>query len=165
MLLKLLSLLALSLMRGGPAQESEGEDAQASRVELEAEGGRGRPAVARQSRVKLYEVGPRLELEVVKVEEGVCSGRVLYHRYETRSKEQADAQQAKISEREALRAQRRKQQVGRGGANEVEKGVCTVEAATVNAINNVTRWRDLVWCRNAGGERAEEGCDQETEGA
>lgn len=27
------------------------------------------------------QIGPRMELEVVKVEEGMCSGRVLYHSY------------------------------------------------------------------------------------
>ena len=50
-------------------QESEGEDAETSRVVLEAPaaGRAGRALVGRQSRVRLHEVGPRLELEIVKV--------------------------------------------------------------------------------------------------
>lgn len=57
------------------------------------------------------QVGPRLELEVVKVEEGLCDGRVLFHKYQQRSKAEVDAQQAEWDEREALRAERRRQQV------------------------------------------------------
>lgn len=50
-------------------QESEGEDAETSRVVLEAPaaGRAGRALVGRQSRVRLHEVGPRLELEIIKV--------------------------------------------------------------------------------------------------
>lgn len=51
------------------AQESEGEDAEASRVTLPAAapGRAGKALAGRQSRVRLHEVGPRLELEIVKV--------------------------------------------------------------------------------------------------
>jgi len=44
-------------------QESEGEDAEASRVTLAQDLGHGNTA-GRTSRVRLHEVGPRLELEV-----------------------------------------------------------------------------------------------------
>ncbi len=52
-----------------------------------------------------------MELEVVKVEEGMCSGRVLYHSFIQRSAAEAAAQQKDIDERERLRAERRRQQV------------------------------------------------------
>ncbi|KAL4451376.1 hypothetical protein ABPG77_009448 [Micractinium sp. CCAP 211/92] len=96
------------LTRSGYGSESEGEEAEQSRVELPAEAG-ARPG-ARQSRVRLYEVGPRLELEVVKVEEGLCEGRVLFHKYQQRSAQEQAAQQAEWDAKEALREQRRKQQ-------------------------------------------------------
>ena len=48
------------------AQESEGEEAAEARVALPQDMGRGNLA-ARQSRVRLQEIGPRMELEVVKV--------------------------------------------------------------------------------------------------
>jgi hypothetical protein len=53
-------------------QESEGEDAEASRVTLPdaAPGRAGKALAGRQSRVRLHEVGPRLELEIVKVSQG-----------------------------------------------------------------------------------------------
>jgi hypothetical protein len=61
------------------AQESEGEDAEASRVVLpSAAPGRASKALAgRQSRVRLHEVGPRLELEIVKVGAGSGEDGVL----------------------------------------------------------------------------------------
>ena len=49
-------------------------------------GGKG-PA-GQQSRVKLSEIGPRLTLELFRVEAGLCSGDVLYHRYVTKSAEE-----------------------------------------------------------------------------
>lgn len=60
---------APSTPRPHPAQESEGEDAETSRVTLAQDLGRGNVA-ARQSRVRLHEIGPRLDLELVKVGQG-----------------------------------------------------------------------------------------------
>ncbi len=31
------------------------------------------------SAIRLYETGPRMKLKLVKIEEGVCDGEVLYH--------------------------------------------------------------------------------------
>jgi hypothetical protein len=61
------------------------------------------------------QVGPRLELEVVKVEEGLCDGRVLFHKYEQRSAQAVAEQQAEWEAKEDLRQQRRQQQVQRAG--------------------------------------------------
>ncbi len=45
-------------------------------------GGKGgrKGSGVRQSVVKLHEIGPRLELVPVKIEEGVCDGKVLFHK-------------------------------------------------------------------------------------
>ena len=48
---------------------------------------------------------------MVKVEEGMCSGRVLYHSFIRRSAAESEAQQKEIDERERLRSERRRQQV------------------------------------------------------
>ncbi|EIE18463.1 Brix-domain-containing protein, partial [Coccomyxa subellipsoidea C-169] len=98
------------LTKSGYGSESEGEEAAEARVELAQDMGRGNMA-SRQSRVRLQEIGPRMELEVVKVEEGMCTGRVLYHSYVHRSAAEAAVQQQEIDEREKLRADRRRQQV------------------------------------------------------
>lgn len=57
------------------------------------------------------QVGPRMELEIVKVEEGLCEGQVLFHKYQQRSAAEAAAQQGEWEEKAALREERRKQQV------------------------------------------------------
>ena len=57
------------------------------------------------------QLGPRLELEVVKAEEGLCSGQVLFHAHVQKPPEAAAAQHAAVQDREELRAKRRAQQV------------------------------------------------------
>lgn len=58
-----------------------------------------------------YQIGPRMELEVVKVEEGLCDGRVLFHSLINRTAAATAAQQAEIDERQRLKAERRREQV------------------------------------------------------
>lgn len=53
-----------------------------------------------------------MELEVVKVEEGLCAGRVLFHAHRSKTQEEAQAQEGEIVERERLKSERRRQQVG-----------------------------------------------------
>jgi ribosome biogenesis protein SSF1/2 len=52
---------------------------------------------------------------VVKVEERLCDGRVLFHKYEQRSAQAVAEQQAEWEAKEDLRQQRRQQQVRRAG--------------------------------------------------
>ena len=49
--------------------------------------GGGRGEVEKRA-VKLVELGPRLKLRMTKVEEGVCAGKVLWHEYLRKSKEE-----------------------------------------------------------------------------
>ena len=67
------------MIRTGYGSESEVED-ESSRVRLGQALGRGQLA-AGQSAVKLQEVGPRLSLRLHKVEEGLCTGTVMYHQF------------------------------------------------------------------------------------
>ena len=55
-------------------------------------------------------MGPRLELELVKIQEGLAGGAVLYHRFEQRTAGQAAAQEGAVEEARRLRAERRLQQ-------------------------------------------------------
>jgi len=97
------------VMKSGYGSESEGEEAGESRVTLAQDLGKGNLA-SKQSRVKLHEVGPRLELEVIKVEEGLCEGKVIFHKYVEKSNmEMSELDKAK-KEKERLRSERRRQQ-------------------------------------------------------
>ena len=69
-----------------------------------AEGGGAR------SRVKLHEIGPRMELEMLKVEEGMCAGTVMYHLHETRTPEEAKTLAERAAAKTALKRQRREEQ-------------------------------------------------------
>ena len=58
-----------------------------------------------QSAVKVHELGPRLELSIHKVQEGVCDGAVLYHAHV--SKTEAEAQE--LEERKLAAAELKRQ--------------------------------------------------------
>lgn len=58
----------------------------------------------------MTELGPRLTLELFKVERNVCEGEVIYHKYLHKSAEEAGAQQTRIDKERALKQQRRMQQ-------------------------------------------------------
>jgi len=90
----------VSDMLGGYASESGSES--------EGEGA-SRQKVGRH-KVSLKEVGPRLTLELVKVQEGVCDGQVLFHKEQTKTPEEAAAMEEKRTSAAALKTQRRRQQ-------------------------------------------------------
>lgn len=50
-----------------------------------------RDVAKERSIIKLCELGPRMELEIVKEEAGLCSGEVLYHAFIKRNKNEAEA--------------------------------------------------------------------------
>lgn len=94
--------------KSGYGSESEAED-QAAKVELPDEYGKGNHA-SQQSAVKLHEVGPRMTLQLVKVEEGLCDGDVMFHEYVKKTPEEVAVLRALKEQREALRKQRRAEQ-------------------------------------------------------
>lgn len=105
-------MLDPSAAAGGYTSESEiEEDAE---VEVLPSGSRHTVKKKRAPRgpqkraVKLSEVGPRMRLEMVKIEEGLADGKVLWHAYETKTKaeerELEERHKAKKEEREKRRA-------------------------------------------------------------
>jgi ribosome biogenesis protein SSF1/2 len=107
------------LAEAGYGSESEGEDAEAARVALPASSSKkgaaaasasGQAPATRQSRVRLHEIGPRLELEMTKAEAGLCEGQVLWHALRALSPEALAAQREDYDAKAALRAQRRREQ-------------------------------------------------------
>lgn len=99
------------LIEGGAyLSESEGEDAEDSKVVLpQRMTGRGN-LKSNQSSIKLTEMGPRLTLELVKIEEGVATGEVLFHKYV----EKTDTEKKKLKKNKeqasSLKVERRKKQ-------------------------------------------------------
>lgn len=96
------------ICRSGYGSESEAED-EAARVEMPDEFGKGNHA-SQQSAVKLHEIGPRMTLQLVKVEEGLCDGAVMFHEYIKKTPEEIVALRQSKEQREALRKQRKAEQ-------------------------------------------------------
>jgi ribosome biogenesis protein SSF1/2 len=49
---------------------------------------------AEQAAVKLTEIGPRMRLSLVKIEEGFCCGEILYHKHVKKTPEEIAALRA-----------------------------------------------------------------------
>lgn len=62
---------------------------------------------ARKKAIKLTELGPRLRLTMTKIEEGVCSGKVLYHHNIKKSKSEVAKLEAKHAERQKVKDERK----------------------------------------------------------
>ena len=96
--------------------ESEGEEPEEARVTLpQAVRGRGNMKSS-QSAIRLCEIGPRLQLMLLKIEEGVCEGEVLYHKYESKTKKEVKelkVKKAKAKEEKDKRRQEQEKNVAR----------------------------------------------------
>lgn len=60
--------------------------------------------------VKLVELGPRMKLRLIKVEEGLCEGKVMWHDYITKSAEDEKIMEKNWDQRRKEKEQRKKQQ-------------------------------------------------------
>lgn len=104
----------------GDAAEDADEDAEANEADdremfpTEAEKPKTRvvtESLGTQKRaIKLVELGPRLKLELRKVEEGMVEGKVLYHKYIKKTAAEVKELERKHADKQRLREQRRKAQ-------------------------------------------------------
>lgn len=62
------------------------------------------------SSVKLVEVGPRLSLQLIKAQGGMCDGAVLYHRHVVKDEDENKAAERRIAARNTLKRKRREEQ-------------------------------------------------------
>jgi ribosome biogenesis protein SSF1/2 len=91
------------------ASDSEPEDASAVVELAQSYAGKGNKSRGMSS-LKLVELGPRLSLELIKVEQGLGEGTVMYHAHITKTPEEAKAIQAKAENKIRLKEQRRQEQ-------------------------------------------------------
>ncbi|KAJ1996600.1 rRNA-binding ribosome biosynthesis protein, partial [Coemansia thaxteri] len=104
------------VLREAFASESDVEDGPENSVTLPQDYvGRGNTK-NEQRAVRLLELGPRMELRLMKVEGGLCEGDILYHNYLHKTKSQMDKEarmrQIKLT-RQARRRQEQEQNVER----------------------------------------------------
>ena len=92
---------------GGMTSDSGGETDEEEKAELPQDYvGRHAKRSSKVS-IKLHEVGPRLSLSLLKVEEGLCDGATLYHSLVSKSEEEVAQTAARVEARKALKAQRK----------------------------------------------------------
>nr|XP_010952595.2 uncharacterized protein LOC105068431 isoform X2 [Camelus bactrianus] len=99
------------LATGAGLSESEAEpDGEHNITELpQAVAGRGNMR-AQQSAVRLTEIGPRMTLQLIKIQEGIGAGNVLFHSFVHKTEEELQAILAAKEEKLQLKAQRQDQQ-------------------------------------------------------
>ncbi|CAF0790146.1 unnamed protein product [Adineta ricciae] len=63
-----------------------------------------------QSAIRLTEIGPRMTLELVKIEDGLCDGEVLYHTHISKTSEEVAELRQRTIEKKRLKEQRKREQ-------------------------------------------------------
>ena len=95
------------LTGGGFSSDSGGETDDEEKAELPQDYHGRHAKKSQRVSIKLQEVGPRLSLSLLKVEEGLCDGATLYHKFVQKSEEDAAETAAKIEARKALKEERK----------------------------------------------------------
>lgn len=95
---------------GGYTSESEVEEDAMVEVDRQPTKKKDRAPGSQKKAIKLVEIGPRLCLELRKIEEGICDGKTLYHAYVEKSKAESTELEKRHQQRQALKEQRRKEQ-------------------------------------------------------
>ncbi|KAK3739595.1 hypothetical protein QZH41_011222, partial [Actinostola sp. cb2023] len=92
----------------GYGSESEGEEPVDSNVTLpQSLPGRGN-IKSQKSAIRLTEMGPRLVIQLVKIEDGLCSGEVLFHEFITKTEAEVRALKEKREKKRKLKENRKK---------------------------------------------------------
>jgi len=98
------------LTRAGYSSDSGGETDEEDKAELPQDFVGRNARKSQQVSIKLHEIGPRLELSLLKVEEGLCDGATLYHSLVSKSEEEAAETAARVEARAALKVERKQAQ-------------------------------------------------------
>jgi len=98
------------LTGGGAVSESEFEDDENSKVVLPQEMSVRGAMPAQQSSVRLVELGPRISLELLKIEDGLLDGEVMFHKYIVKTEEEKQKIRERREKRKKEKERRRKEQ-------------------------------------------------------
>jgi len=98
------------VLREAVVSESDVEDGPDSTVTLGQDYvGRGNKQ-SEQRAIRLHEIGPRMQLTLTKVENGLCSGEVLFHHFVEKSATEVKELAKRRQQKEKLTAERRSKQ-------------------------------------------------------
>ncbi|XP_029166344.1 protein Peter pan [Nylanderia fulva] len=101
--------------------ESEAEDDETSHVTLPQKlSSRGNHANSK-SAIRLYELGPRMTLQLIKVENGLLDGEVLFHEFVHKTEEEKLAIEKKREAKKKLKEKRKRKQEENKKKKEIQK--------------------------------------------
>ena len=83
--------------------------------------GRSRSTVERRA-IKLHELGPRMRLRLIKVEEGLCEGKVMWHEHVRKTREEEKEMDERWEERRREKEERRRVQRENVARKRAERG-------------------------------------------
>ena len=95
--------------------------------------------------VRLVELGPRMRLRMTKVEEGVCGGKVMWHEYMNKSKEEVKEMEKVWDERRKLRDERKRIQRENVERKRKERGLGEKEGDKGEGEDAVLDYDDDQW--------------------
>ncbi|ORZ01658.1 Brix domain-domain-containing protein [Syncephalastrum racemosum] len=100
------------ILKEAVVSESDVEDGPEGNVELPENYRVRRSNLTQENQrsIRLQEFGPRLTLQLFKIENGLCEGEVLYHRFVQKTKQEVQATEAKRQRLALEKAERREQQ-------------------------------------------------------
>ncbi|TPX35456.1 hypothetical protein SmJEL517_g02072 [Synchytrium microbalum] len=98
------------ILRGGAGSDSEAEDAPDSTMSLPQNYVGRNNRKSEQRAIRLVEIGPRLNLSLVKIQADLCAGEVLYHSEVKKTPEEAKAIAKRKAQQAASKADRKRQQ-------------------------------------------------------
>lgn len=127
--------------KAGYGSESEAED-DAATVHLSSDIGRLNYK-SQKNAVKLQEIGPRMTMQLVKVEEGLCSGAIMFHEYVKKTADEIAELKDSKEERETLRKQRRAEQEANVRKKEVLKQTQSARSKAGQKDKNPEEGADL----------------------
>lgn len=87
--------------------------------------------------VKLVELGPRMRLRLTKVEEGLCSGKVLWHEYVHKSRDEERELDKRWEKRRQKKEARRKEQKANVDKKRAAKAATRTKTATKATTNTI----------------------------
>lgn len=105
-------------------------------------------SVTRKKAIKLTELGPRINMRLVKIEEGICSGKVLHHEFIQKTDDEIKLLIKRHEQKKRLKEQRRKEQ---------EENVSRKQA-----IKDAKKKRKMERRERRSGQKAEENDDDES---
>jgi ribosome biogenesis protein SSF1/2 len=113
------------VLSGTGDAESDVEDDGSSHVSVPkttSSSSSGNKGSSQTKSIRLQEIGPRMRLQLIKIEEQLCTGTVWYHKFVQKTPEEKEALELRKAQQKALKEARKKEQAERLEKKKGSKG-------------------------------------------